>query len=425
MTIMILTFFLAMIIGVPIAFVLGLVGLVGLLQHGPDFLLAVPQRLFVSANNYNLMAIPMFIIAGELLGLSGDVGRLMNFCRALIGRFKGGIAYVSIVVGLMLGGLLGMANAVAALLGSTIHPEMIKDKYEPEFSACFIASVSVVGPLIPPGLLFVIYGASSGTSIAELFMAGIVPGFLVAFALAVVIYILSFGREWKTTSWGGWRNVWNTLRPALFSVAAPFLTFVAVSSGIATPTESASVVVVLVAFVGIVIYKKITLKNLIPMLVRASVISGAILIISSMAGVMGWALAFDQIPQRAANAMISISDNPLVVLFIIQVFLLIMGMFMDAAPAVLILVPVFMPLIQLYGYNPVHFGLLMCFNLTVGVLTPPVGTCLYTTAMATGVPVDKMIRNIWPWLGVLVLVLCICTYFPQLVLFIPNLIVGR
>lgn len=425
--IMVITFVFAMIIGVPIAFVVGLVGLVGLLQIGPEFLMAVPQRLFASANNYNLMAIPMFILAGELLGLSGDVERLMNFCRALIGRVKGGIAYVSVAVGLMLSGILGMANAIAALLSSTIYPEMIKDNYEPEFSACFIASVSMVGPLIPPGLLFVLYGVASGTSIAELFMAGVIPGLLVALALSIVIFFLSLNpeRKWKKTEWEGWRNVWTTMRAALFSIVAPFLTFVTVASGIATPTESASVIVVLVALVGIIVYRKITLWNLIPILVRAAVISGSILIITAMAGVMGWVMALEQIPQRVAGAMISISDNELVVLFIIQIFLLLIGLFLDAAPAVLILVPVFMPIIQQFGYNPVHFGLLMVFNLSIGVLTPPVGTCLFTTSVTTGVPVDKMIRSIWPWIGVLVFVLLLCTYFPQLSLFIPRLITGR
>jgi tripartite ATP-independent transporter DctM subunit len=423
---MVVTFVASMLLGVPIAFVLGLVGMVGLAQMGPEFLMAVPQRLFTTANNYSLLAIPMFILAGELLGLSGDVSRLMNFCRALIGRIKGGIAYVTIVVGLMLGGILGMANAEAALLSATIYPEMLKDGYEDDFAAPFIASVSVVGPLIPPGLLYVIYGVCSGTSIAELFMSGIVPGLLVGFALAFVIFMLSRNpkRNWTVTSWSGWDNAWRNLKSASFSIAAPFLTFVTVAAGIATPTESASVIVVAVALVGIIVYKKIKLKDLIPMLINSAVTSGAILIISAMAGILGWVLALDQIPQKVAMTMISISDNRIVILVIIQIFLLLVGMFMDAAPAVMILVPVFLPLIRQYGYNPAHFGLLMCFNLTIGVLTPPVGTCLYTTAMATGISVDRMIRAIWPWIGVLVAVLLLCTYFESVVMFVPNLLRG-
>ena len=186
--------------------------------------------------------------------------------------------------------------------------------------------------------------------------------------------------------------------------------------------EAASVIIVFVLLVGTIVYKKIKFKDLLPMMIRSAVMSAAILMIASMAGVMGWVLAIDQIPQKICNLMISMTNSRIAVLFIIQIFLLFVGMFMDAAPAVLILVPVFMPIMKQYGIDPVHFGLLMCFNLTIGVLTPPVGTCLYTTAMATGVPVDRMIKGIWPWIGVLVVVLFICTYWEGLILFIPRLL---
>lgn len=421
--ILVITFLVTMVVGVPICYVLGLVGAAGLISMGPTYFSSVAQKLFASANNYSLMAIPMFILAGELMGLSGDVRRLMDFARALIGRIRGGIAYVCTIVGLLLGGILGMANAEAALLSSTIYPEMLKDDYEDSFSACFIGAVSVVGPLIPPGLLYVVYGVASGTPISALFESGIVPGIMVALALISVIFIISRkpGCPWKTHDWRGWHHVLYCFRDAAFSIVAPFLTFFCIAAGITTATEAASVIIVFVLLVGIIIYKKIRFRDLVPMIVRSAVMSAAILMIASMAGVMGWVLAIEQIPQKICNLMMAATDSPLIVLMIIQVFLLIVGMFMDAAPAVLILVPVFMPIMKQYGLDPVHFGLLMCFNLTIGVLTPPVGTCLYTTAMATGVPVDRMIRGIWPWIGVLVLVLLICTYWEGLVLFIPRL----
>ncbi|MEI3084662.1 MAG: TRAP transporter large permease subunit [Oscillospiraceae bacterium] len=204
--VLIITFIVTMIVGVPICYVLGLVGAAGLVSMGPTYFSTVAQKLFASANNYSLMAIPMFILAGELMGLSGDVHRLMDFCRSIIGRIRGGIAYVCTIVGLLLGGILGMANAEAALLSSTIYPEMLKDGYEDTFSACFIGSVSVVGPLIPPGLLYVIYGVASGTPIASLFESGVIPGILVAIALMSVIFVLSRkpGCPWKTHEWKGW-----------------------------------------------------------------------------------------------------------------------------------------------------------------------------------------------------------------------------
>ena len=422
--VLIITFIVTLIVGVPICYVLGLVGAAGLISMGPTYFSAVAQKLFASANNYSLMAIPMFILAGELMGLSGDVHRLMDFCRSIIGRIRGGIAYVCTIVGLLLGGILGMANAEAALLSSTIYPEMLKDGYEDTFSACFIGSVSVVGPLIPPGLLYVIYGVASGTPIASLFESGVIPGILVAIALMSVSFVLSRkpGCPWKTQEWKGWKHVLHCFKDAAFSIVAPFLTFVCIAAGITTATEAASVIIVFVLLVGTIVYKKIKFKDLLPMMIRSAVMSAAILMIASMAGVMGWVLAIDQIPQKICNLMISMTNSRIAVLFIIQIFLLFVGMFMDAAPAVLVLVPVFMPIMKQYGIDPVHFGLLMCFNLTIGVLTPPVGTCLYTTAMATGVPVDRMIKGIWPWIGVLVVVLLICTYWEGLILFIPRLL---
>ena len=283
---------------------------------------------------------------------------------------------------------------------------------------------SAVGPLIPPGLLYVIYGVASGTPIASLFESGVIPGILVAIALMSVIFVLSRkpGCPWKTHEWKGWKHVLHCFKDAAFSIVAPFLTFVCIAAGITTATEAASVIIVFVLLVGTIVYKKIKFKDLLPMMIRSAVMSAAILMIASMAGVMGWVLAIDQIPQKICNLMISMTNSRIAVLFIIQIFLLFVGMFMDAAPAVLILVPVFMPIMKQYGIDPVHFGLLMCFNLTIGVLTPPVGTCLYTTAMATGVPVDRMIKGIWPWIGVLVVVLFICTYWEGLILFIPRLL---
>ena len=247
---------------------------------------------------------------------------------------------------------------------------------------------------------------------------------IMVLSFLAIIFVLSRkpGCPWKTHEWKGWKHVLHCFKDAAFSIVAPFLTFVCIAAGITTATEAASVIIVFVLLVGTIVYKKIKFKDLLPMMIRSAVMSAAILMIASMAGVMGWVLAIDQIPQKICNLMISMTNSRIAVLFIIQIFLLFVGMFMDAAPAVLILVPVFMPIMKQYGIDPVHFGLLMCFNLTIGVLTPPVGTCLYTTAMATGVPVDRMIKGIWPWIGVLVVVLFICTYWEGLILFIPRLL---
>ncbi|MEW6266965.1 MAG: TRAP transporter large permease [Thermodesulfobacteriota bacterium] len=415
-------FALALIIGVPIAFMLGLAGFAHILVMDPDMLAALPQMLFATANNYGLMAIPLFILAGELMELSGDVQRLTDFSRAVVGKIKGGLAYVLVILGFLLGGPLGSANAEAALLSSTLYPEMKKDGYDERFASGLIAAISVVGPLIPPGMLMVIYGVASGTSIAALFMAGVMPGVYLTIVLWAVVYLVGRKRDWPVTNWGGWGNVWYTFKRAFFSIAAPLLVLAAIVLGIVTPTESAAVASVLTFLIGTFIYRKIHLRELIPILLRTGVLSGAILIIGAMGGAFGWTLAMAQVPQKVAAFILSLTENPIIVMLMLNVFLFVVGMFMDAVPAVMILVPVFMPIVKQMGYDLVHFGLVMCFNLTIGLLTPPVGTVLYTTAMATGVKTDVIVKSIWVWVLVCAAVLLFVTYLPSSIMFIPNMI---
>jgi tripartite ATP-independent transporter DctM subunit len=420
---MVFVFLATLLLGVPIAFALGLTAVTGLFTTDPSFLIAIPQKLFATSNMYSLIAIPLFIMAGELMGLSGDVNRLMDLARAAVGRVRGGLAYVSIILGMLLGGLLGMANAAAALLSTVIYPEMVRDGYEDDFSASFLASVSIIAPMIPPGMLFVIYGVASNTSIADLFMAGAPAGVMIAIVLSGIIYFKGRKSQWPVSEHRTTRKeLLQKLRSAAFSVLAPFVTFASIAMGIATPTEAAAVVCVLVYVVGAFVYKKIKPKDLLTVLTRTAISSGAILIISAMGGVLGWYLSIAQVPQAIARGISAISDNRYVIMLIIQAFLFFVGMIMDSAPAVMILVPVFMPIINQFGFDPVHFGLLMCLNLSIGLLTPPVGTVLYTTSTATGVPTDRMIRSIWPWVICLTAVLMIIAYIPDSVMWLPRLL---
>ena len=415
-------FMITLIIGVPIALVLGLSALAHLISLDSGMLMALPQKLFVSANNYSLMAIPLFIMAGDLMALSGDVDRLCNLAKALVGHIKGGLCYVTILLGTMLGSSLGSANAEAALLSSTLYPHLKKEGYGDGFSGGLIASVSVIGPMIPPGMLFVIYGVVSGVSIKDLFLAGIMPGIYMAIALSLVVFFLGRKRDWPVGKRVSTMDILKAFKQATLSLLTPVLALICIATGIATPTEAAAVLSMLIFLVGTFIYRKITITELFHTLLKTAVSASAVLMIGAMGGVFGYTLAFDQIPFKIANFVISLSDNKYVMLLLINVLLLCVGMLMDATPAVMILVPVFLPIIAKYGYDPVHFGLIMCFNLTVGLLTPPVGTVLYTTAAATGIPADTMVKKIWPWVLVCFIVLMIITYIPGAVLFIPKLL---
>ncbi|AOQ22919.1 Sialic acid TRAP transporter permease protein SiaT [Moorella thermoacetica] len=417
-----IVFLVALVVGIPIAYVLGMAGFTHMMILNPSLLTALPQRLFVSANNYGLLAIPLFILAGELMEISGDVERLLAFARALVGQIKGGLAYVMVILGFLLGGPLGSANAEAALLGSTMFPQMKKDGYDEVFTACLIAAISVVGPLIPPGMLLVIYGVVSGVSISDLFMAGIMPGIYLTIALGLVVYFYGRKSNWPVTEWQGGSHVWYTFKRAFFSIAAPIAVLAAIASGICTPTEAAAVASVLTLLIGYFIYRKIKLSDLVPIFLRTGVMSGAVLMIGAMGGVFGWTLAMDQFPQKVAALVLSITRNPLFMLLLLNILILVVGMFMDAIPAVMILVPVLMPIIKQMGYDPVHFGMMMCFNLTVGLIHPPIGTVIYTTSAATGVSIDRLFIPIWTWVAVCVAVLLLIAYFPGSIMFLPKML---
>lgn len=423
MAIVMTVFVVALVIGIPIAFLLGITGMVHLAIINPQLLAELPQRLFSSASSSSLLAIPMFIIAGDIMNRSGDVDRLLRFVKSLVGMLKGGLCYVTVILGLLLGSSLASSNAEAAMLSTALYPKLKEDGYDSKFLAGLIAATSVIGPLIPPGLLMVIYGVASGASIKELFLAGILPGIMLAIALCAVVFFT--GRrhgEWPVTKFSGWKEVGISFRKALLSLTLPILVLVFIATGVCTPTEAAAVLSFLFLINGLFNYKTLKLKDIYGICLNGGIVAGSILIIGSMGGIFGWTLAYDQIPQKIASGILNITSNPTLVLLILNVLILFLGMIMDAVPAVMILVPVLMPLVKAMGYDPVHFGIVICFNLTIGLLTPPVGTVLYTTSLSTGVPVNDLFKSIWPWVGVCIFVLLLCTYMPDLVMLIPRLL---
>ncbi len=415
-------FAITMLLGMPIAFVLGLSGLTHMLALGePRLLSMLPQRMFAATDSFSLLAIPLFVFAGELMERSGDVERLADFARALVWRIRGGLAYVMVVLGALLGGPLGSCNAEAALLGSTLYREMKKDGYDEVFAACLTASVSVMGPIIPPGLILVVYGVSAGISIGELFFAGIMPGIYLAVALALTVYFFGRKKKWPVGQWQGAAHIWLTFRRAFLSLVAPVAVLASIVMGICTPTEAAAVSSAVTFFLGFVVYRNLKLSDLGPMCLRTGIISGAIMLIVAMANILGWTLALDQVPQKIADTMLALSRNPLMILLMVNMLLLVVGMFMETIAAVIILLPVFMPIVNQVGIDPVHFGLVVCLNLTVGMLTPPVGVLLYTAAMACDVPAERLLKPIWVWVAVCFAVIFFVTYFPSATMFVPRL----
>lgn len=417
-----IVFLVTLISGLPIAFALGATGTIHAIFIDPILIDMLPQRMFAAADNFSLMAIPLFVLAGELMGFGGITEALANMSRSVIGHIRGGLAYVTVVVGVFLGALLGSANAAAALLGNVMHPEMKKDNYDEVFSCCLISATSILGPIIPPSMIFIVYGVAANLSIGELFFAGIVPGLMLAAGYMAYIWWVGRTEKWPVRPKAGMQEVTTSFLKAAPSLLVPVIILGGILGGVTTPTESAAAASVVAMLLGIFVYRKLELSHIPMILERTGVVSASIMIIVAMANILGWTMALEQIPQEIANGVLSLTDNKYVALLLINIFLLFVGMVMETIAAIIILVPVFLPIVKTLGIDPLHFGLVVSFNLIVGLLTPPVGVALFTTSIVTGTPIQKLVKPIWKWVGIAMVILIIITYVPDIVTFLPRMV---
>ncbi|MCG0278509.1 MAG: TRAP transporter large permease [Thermanaeromonas sp.] len=416
-------FVVSLAIGVPIAFVLGASGVVhALLMQDPYLLTMLPQRMFAAVDNFSLMAIPLFVLAGELMGFGGVTEKLAEFTRAVIGHIRGGLAYVTVIVGCFLGALLGSANAEAALLGRVLQPEMKKDGYGEIFSTCLTAAVSILGPIIPPSMVLIVYGVAANLSIGELFFAGIIPGLLLGITYMVLIWFYGRKESWPVRQRASLAEVGRTFLGAAPSLLVPVIILGGILGGITTPTESAAAASVVAVFLGTVVYRKLKLADIPKILERTGIVSASIMIIVAMANILGWTMALDRVPQAIAEFMLSLTTNKYLVLLLMNILLFFVGMVMETIAAIIILVPVFLPIISALGIDPLHFGLVVSLNLVIGLMTPPVGVALFTTSIVTGTPLERLVKPIWVWVGAAVIVLMALTYMPGLVTWLPRII---
>lgn len=416
-------FALTLIMGMPIAFALGTTGIFHAFLMGETSLFTMlPQRMFSATVNSSLMAIPLFVLAGELMGFGGITEKLADMARSFIGHIKGGLSYVVVVVGIFLGALLGSANAAAALLGRVLKPEMDKDGYDDVFSVCLISATSIMSPIIPPSMTLIVYGVTAQLSIGDLFFAGIIPGILMGIGFMFLIYII--GRKKTTIEWPiqpkvNWKMRLISVGKAIPALMIPVVILGGIIGGITTPTESAATASFVAFIVGAFVYKKLRWHDIPIILERTATTSASIMLIVAMANILGWTLALDQIPQLIANTLLSLTQNKYVFLLLLNIILLLVGMVMETFAAVIILVPVLLPAATSLGIDPLHFGLVMCLNLTIGLLTPPVGVTLFTASTVTQVSLNRLIKPIWTWLGIAIVVLMIITYFPIITTFLP------
>ncbi len=416
-----LVFIFLLVIGLPIVFVLGISGTVSILQADLPLVL-IPQRMFVGLNSFLLISVPLFILAGNLMDACGITPRIINFCNMLVGRIKGGLSYVTLVAMDFSSGITGAGAADTAAIGSVMIPVMVKEGYKPEYAAGLTAVGATVGPIIPPSIAFVIYGAMAEVSIAALFLAGFIPGFMFTLALMAVARYYAVRenhpvRVIKVT----WKDFLKGTVEALPAIMMPLLILGGILTGIFTPTEAAGAGVFYSLVVGLLVYRELKLERLWPILKETAIMSGGIMLLVANASLFSWILTAIGVPQKVADGIQHLTQNPYLVLLWINILLLFMGCIMETLATIIILVPVLLPLIKSLGIDPVHFGVVMVVNLSIGLATPPVGVNLFVASGIAKVSLEKISKTVLAFILTLLVPLGLITYFPQISLWVPRL----
>ncbi|WP_278923105.1 MULTISPECIES: TRAP transporter large permease [Pseudophaeobacter] len=418
------TFILLILFGMPIGFAIGLAGVVGLIDlGGAQFLAVGPSKIFNGLNVFPFLAMPFFILAGEVMNDTGITNRLVGLARVLVGRFRGGLAHTNMLASVFFAGLTGSATADAAAFGRTLVPAMVKEGYSRDYACAVTAAGSIIGPTIPPSGLMVVYGSLMGVSIAGLFAAGLLPGLVICLVCMAVIAI-GGNRENlpKALRGASLREVWQTFVSSLTALAMPVIILGGILGGVVTPTEAASIAVGYALFIGTFVYRTLTWRSLYGMLVRTGRITGVIFVIIAFAGILGWWMSFERIPQMIAEGVLSLSDNRYIVIAIIICLLLIIGMVMDITAILIILAPVLVPLTEQVGLEPIHAGIIFVLALNISLMTPPVGACLFVLASVTGEKLERISIKLFPFLIAEVAVLFIFAFWEDAALWLPRLL---
>ena len=419
-----ISFVVLILFGMPIGFAIGLAGVIGLIDMGGGSFLAIgPSKIFNGLNIFPFLAMPFFILAGEIMNGTGITTRLVKLAQVLVGRFPGGLAHTNMLASVFFAGLTGSATADAAAFGRTLVPAMVKEGYKRDYACAVTAAGSIIGPTIPPSGLMVVYGSLMGVSIAGLFAAGILPG-LVICAVCMGVIVVGGKRENLPQALRGasLKEVWQTFVSSLTALAMPVIILGGILGGIVTPTEAASIAVAYALFIGAVVYRTLTFKNFYSMLVRTARITGVIFVIIAFASVLGWWMSFERIPQLMAETVLSLSDNRYAVIAIIIGLLLVVGMVMDITAILIILAPVLVPLTEQVGLEPIHAGIIFVLALNISLMTPPVGACLFVLSSVTGERLERISVKLMPFLIAEVAILFVFAFWEDAALLLPRLL---
>jgi tripartite ATP-independent transporter DctM subunit len=414
-------FLLLLVIGAPVAIALAGSSLIYVMLEGVQPHLVVLHRMIGGIDSFPLLAIPFFIMAGSLMNSAGITNRIYDFALALVGWLKGGLGHVNVVGSVIFAGMSGTAVADAGGLGNIEIKAMRDHGYSVDFAVGITGASSTIGPIIPPSLPFVIYGVMANASIGKLFAAGVIPGLVMALTMMIMVTYYAHTRGWHRDAKFSIVNLWTTFKKAFLPLLTPIILVGGMTTGVFTPTEAAIAATAYAIVLGLGIYRTLSLKKLIKVSLETAETTSIILLIVAGASIFGYLITLTKVTDNVSALVLSITTTPWIVLLLVNIFLLIVGCFMETIASITILVPVLLPLMDKIGVDPVHFGLIMVLNLMIGLLTPPVGMVLYILARVANISFERTTKACLPFLVPLLVSLALVTYWPSMVMFLPNL----
>ena len=413
-------FIILLVFGMPIAFTMGIACL-GTVVYAQMPLNMLITRMFSATDSFSLMAVPFFILAGELMNEADLTDRILNLARALVG-FLRGVAIVNILASVLFAGLAGSATADTAALGSLEIPMMVKDGYSKEFSVAVTVASSTIGPIIPPSVMLVMYAVIASVNITKILIAGIIPGILMALAMSIAVYFISLKRGYGTAGTFSLRNIGKAAKQAVIPMLMPIIIMGGILSGIFTATEAGVVAVVYAFIIGIFVYKTIKLRDIPRILVKGAATTAVSLFIIAMASIFSWFLAWESFPETVVSVMQALTSNGTAALCMVILFLFVLGLFVEGIPVLIVFAPILVPAMEAYGIDTLYFGIVLVLTVLVGSITPPVGSLLYLGSSIAKTTVSKAGKEVWIFVAMIMSVIGLLVIFPQIVLFLPNLL---
>lgn len=416
------TMILLMILNMPIGFTLGIATLVGVLAVADVPIMVIAQRLFFGLDSFTLIAVPLFILTGQLMSIGGVTKDLMKLSSVFVSHLRGGLAYVNIVSSMVFAGITGSAASDSSSIGGILIPTMIKRGYEKDITVAVTATSSTIGILIPPSIPMVLYGVSANQSISRLFLGGVVPGFMVGFGLMFVTYILAKKRNYPKEEMMPFKEGLQVCIRSIPALMTVVIIIGGIVTGVFTPTEASCVSVVYTFLLGMFYYKELKLKDMPNIILEVAKTMGMVALMIACASALGWLFTNQAIPKAIGQAILSVTSDKYIILLLVNLLLLFVGTWMDLTPSIIILTPILLPIMMQIGVDPVHFGVIMVVNLAIGMFTPPVGLCLFISCGIAQVGIAEVVKAFIPFLIVMLIILLLVTYIPGLVMFLPNLL---